>query len=81
MKIEITIILPRAGRTLAWASIRFRPPAKRAVVRTRRLALGRQKMGRLARAHDPERGGYQFGGWQLETRRSADQLAATDCFF
>jgi hypothetical protein len=38
-------------------------------------------MGRLARAHDPERGGYRFGGWQLETRRSAEQLAATDCFF
>ncbi len=38
-------------------------------------------MGRLARAHDPERDGYRFGGWQLETRRSADQLAAIDCFF
>jgi hypothetical protein len=38
-------------------------------------------MGRLACAHDPERGGYQFGGWQLETRRSADQLAATDFSF
>jgi hypothetical protein len=38
-------------------------------------------MRRLARAHDPERGGYQFSSWQLETRRSADQLAAIDCFF
>ena len=34
-----------------------------------------------SRAHDPERGGYRFGGWQPETRRSADQLAATDIFF
>jgi hypothetical protein len=29
MEIEITIILPRASQTHAWASIRFRPPAKR----------------------------------------------------
>jgi hypothetical protein len=28
-------------------------------------------MGRLARGHDPERGGYRFGGWQLEPRRTA----------
>lgn len=38
-------------------------------------------MGGLARAHDPERGGYRFGGWQPETLRSADQLAATESFF
>ena len=25
-------------------------------------------MGRAARAHDPERGGYRFDGWQLERR-------------
>jgi DNA-binding response OmpR family regulator len=25
-------------------------------------------MGRIARANDPERGGYRFGGWQLERR-------------
>src|SRR4030088_1983548 len=30
--------------------------------------LRRQEMGRLSRAHDPERGGYRFGGWQLERR-------------
>jgi DNA-binding response OmpR family regulator len=25
-------------------------------------------MGRVARNHDPERGGYRFDGWQLEPR-------------
>jgi len=25
-------------------------------------------MGRVARAHEPERGGYRFDGWQLERR-------------
>jgi DNA-binding response OmpR family regulator len=25
-------------------------------------------MGRIARTRDPERGGYRFGGWQLERR-------------
>ena len=25
-------------------------------------------MGRAARAHNPERGGYRFDGWQLERR-------------
>ena len=34
-------------------------------------------MGDSRAPHDPERGGYRFGGWQLETRRSADRLAAT----
>jgi two-component system, OmpR family, response regulator len=29
---------------------------------------GDGKMGRAARAHDPERGGYRFGGWRLERR-------------
>jgi len=28
----------------------------------------RQEIGRLARAHNPERGGYRFGGWRLERR-------------
>jgi DNA-binding response OmpR family regulator len=30
--------------------------------------LRRQEMGRIARANEPERGGYRFGGWQLERR-------------
>jgi two-component system, OmpR family, response regulator len=29
---------------------------------------GDGKMGRAARAHDPERGGYRFCGWRLERR-------------
>jgi two-component system, OmpR family, response regulator len=33
-----------------------------------RAVLRRQEMGRTARAHDPDRGGYRFEGWQLERR-------------
>jgi two-component system OmpR family response regulator len=33
-----------------------------------RAVLRRQEMGRVARTRDPERGGYRFGGWQLERR-------------
>src|ERR1700748_777822 len=33
-----------------------------------RAVLRRQEMGRVARAHDTERGGYRFDGWQLERR-------------
>jgi DNA-binding response OmpR family regulator len=33
-----------------------------------RAVLRRQEMGRLARTHDPERGGYRFDGWLLERR-------------
>ena len=33
-----------------------------------RAVLRRREMGRAARAHDPERGGYRFGGWRLERR-------------
>src|SRR6476659_2012928 len=33
-----------------------------------RAVLRRQEMGRIARASAPERGGYRFGGWQLERR-------------
>jgi DNA-binding response OmpR family regulator len=33
-----------------------------------RAVLRRQEIGRAARTHDPERGGYRFGGWQLERR-------------
>jgi two-component system, OmpR family, response regulator len=33
-----------------------------------RAILRRQEMGRAARVRDPERGGYKFGGWQLERR-------------
>jgi two-component system, OmpR family, response regulator len=33
-----------------------------------RAVLRRQKIGRVARTRDPERGGFSFGGWQLERR-------------
>src|ERR1700716_891991 len=33
-----------------------------------RAVLRRQEMGRVARAHDPERGGDRFDGWQLDRR-------------
>src|SRR5258706_11880340 len=33
-----------------------------------RAVLRRQEMGRVARAHEPERGGYRFGGWKLHRR-------------
>ena len=33
-----------------------------------RAILRRHEMGRAARAHDPERGGYRFNGWSLERR-------------
>jgi two-component system, OmpR family, response regulator len=33
-----------------------------------RAILRRQEMGRVARIRDPEKGGYRFGGWQLERR-------------
>jgi two-component system OmpR family response regulator len=33
-----------------------------------RAVLRRQEMGRVARVHDPERGGYRFDGWQLDRR-------------
>src|SRR3977135_1819682 len=38
-----------------------------------RDAMGRQEKERVARARDPQRGGYRFDGWQLERRRA--QLA------
>src|SRR6202048_4595166 len=33
-----------------------------------KAVLRRQEMGRVARARNPERGGYRFNGWQLERR-------------
>src|SRR3979409_1538896 len=33
-----------------------------------RAVVRRQELGRVARAHDPERGGYRFDGWQLDRR-------------
>jgi DNA-binding response OmpR family regulator len=46
-----------------------------------RAVLRRQEMGRVARTRDPERGGYRFGGWQLERRerRLVDPNGAQVC--
>src|ERR1700687_539512 len=46
-----------------------------------RAVLRRQEMGRIARTRDPERGGYRFGGWQLERRgrRLLDPHGAQVC--
>src|SRR6202011_5605594 len=46
-----------------------------------RAVLRRQEMGRIARTRDPERGGYRFGGWQLERRgrRLLDPNGAQVC--
>src|SRR5580698_9759991 len=46
-----------------------------------RAVLRRHELGRLARAREPQRGGYRFGGWKLERdhRRliSPNQVAVT----
>src|SRR5580693_4571322 len=39
-----------------------------------RAVLRRHELGRLARAREPQRGGYKFGGWTLE--RSSRRLVA-----
>jgi len=41
-----------------------------------RAVLRRHELGRLARAREPQRGGYKFGGWRLE--REARRLLAPD---
>jgi DNA-binding response OmpR family regulator len=33
-----------------------------------RAVLRRREIGRSLRVHDPERGGYRFGGWRLDRR-------------
>src|SRR5260370_25733223 len=45
-----------------------KPFGLRELVARIRAVLRRQEMGRVARTRDPERGGYRFGGWQLERR-------------
>jgi DNA-binding response OmpR family regulator len=41
-----------------------------------RAVLRRHELGRLARAHEPQRGGYIFAGWRLE--RSSRRLFTQD---
>jgi two-component system, OmpR family, response regulator len=46
----------------------LKPFSLRELLARVRAVLRRQEIGRLARAHNPERGGYRFEGWQLERR-------------
>src|SRR5689334_3671538 len=46
----------------------IKPFSLRELLARVRAVLRRQEMGRVARAHEPERGGYRFDGWQLERR-------------
>jgi DNA-binding response OmpR family regulator len=51
-----------------------KPFSLRELLARARAVLRRQKIGQAARARDPERGGFRFGGWQLDrrTRRLLD---------
>ena len=46
----------------------IKPFSLRELLARVRAVLRRQEMGRVARARDPERGGYCFNGWKLERR-------------
>lgn len=46
----------------------IKPFSLRELLARVRAVLRRQDMGRAARAHEPERGGYRFNGWKLERR-------------
>jgi two-component system OmpR family response regulator len=46
----------------------IKPFSLRELLARVRAVLRRQEMGRVARARDPERGGYRFNGWKLERR-------------
>jgi two-component system, OmpR family, response regulator len=45
-----------------------KPFSPREMLARIRAVLRRHEMGRVARARDPERGGYRFDGWRLERR-------------
>jgi two-component system, OmpR family, response regulator len=46
----------------------IKPFSLRELLARIRAVLRRQELGRVARAHNPERGGYRFDGWRLERR-------------
>src|SRR3979411_455414 len=56
------------GRELGADDYIVKPFSLRELLARVRAVLRRQEMGRIARTHDPERGGYRFDGWQLERR-------------
>jgi len=45
-----------------------KPFSMRELLARAQAVLRRQEIGLVTRAHDPERGGYRFAGWQLERR-------------
>jgi DNA-binding response OmpR family regulator len=57
----------------------IKPFSLRELLARVRAILRRQEIGRVARVREPERGGYRFGGWQLErqSRRLVDPQGAT----
>jgi two-component system OmpR family response regulator len=57
----------------------IKPFSLRELLARVRAILRRQEIGSLARVREPERGGYRFGGWQLErrSRRLVDAQGAT----
>ena len=57
-----------AGLELGADDYIVKPFGLRELLARVRAVLRRQEMGRVARTRDPERGGYRFGGWQLERR-------------
>jgi two-component system, OmpR family, response regulator len=57
-----------AGLALGADDCIVKPFGLRELLARVRAVLRRQEMGRVARTRDPERGGYRFGGRQLEHR-------------
>src|SRR5258708_36558301 len=58
-----------------------KPFGRRELLARVRAVLRRHELGGLARAREPQRGGYRFGGWQLERDRrrliSPNEIAVT----
>jgi two-component system OmpR family response regulator len=60
--------IDRIGLKLGADDYIVKPFSLRELLARVRAVLRRQEMGRVARNHDPEPGGYRFDGWQLERR-------------
>jgi DNA-binding response OmpR family regulator len=67
-----------AGLELGADDYIVKPFSLRELLARIRAVLRRQEIGRVARARDPERGGYRFGGWRLgrRDRRLLDSTGA-----
>src|SRR4030088_2548288 len=64
------------GLELGAADYVTKPFGLRELLARVRAVLRRHELGRLARAREPQRGGYKFGGWRLE--RHGRRLLASD---